>query len=828
MPDEMSINFESLLTNSFGLCLAHGRLKATITDENGQHLTVQFKCWKRGDRRRNIPVYEAERIYISVPNQSWYGDKIGSIELATGMFWVDGAADSYRVTQAKKILSAAQGKPVSDRIQHPGSCMICGKDLTDPVSIDRGIGPDCYQSATGSQHQEKVKQHNRTGRPAPTQAEPVIDPNPHIDVASDAKHFKVDFQSAFNRALLAELKDTTDWRGRTYDSYTKLWWVAQNGHNAKALLDLAAKHNLNVSAQAKKALSAHAKEQADKPEVSIGIDDADNLTVSFDFGPNFERIKNAVKAISTDRHFNGVEKYWEVKPTKQAALALYNICKEFRFEVSEEAANVLKPLREQAENEAKHAELRASLSKAEDADVELDGFGFEPYPFQRAGIMYGEYSHDRYMIADEQGLGKTVQALGRIAMKQTFPAVIVCPSAVKVKWARAAKKAMPWRTVEVLEGTKPSQVDADILVLNYDILSAWSGHIISMNPMALVLDESHYIKNRKAQRTIAAKAIANAIPTEGLVICLTGTPVLNRPIELVEQLDTMGRLDDFGGFTGFVSRYVGWDEVPAGPMRGKKIPAQNGAKNLTELNERLRSTCFVRRLKRDVLPELPEKQRDVVPVELDGDAYRKAFEEARRRVINGESSTHAEHLAEIQHLRRAAVEGKMKGVIEWITDFLESGEKLVVFARHRDVQQRIADEFPGSVRIAGSQDQSKKARQAAMDAFQEDPDVKLAVVSLDAGREGIDLYAASNLAFVELGWNPGIHDQAEDRIHRIGQDRGTMMYYLLAEDTIDEEMAALIERKRKIKDAVTEGQDIIDEPDHDMVGNLIKWLTQED
>lgn len=808
---QIDINPNQLLDNDLGLCLAHGRLKVTVTNDDGTHLTISFKNWKRGDRRRNIPIYEAERIYVQVPSNIGWGDRIGTLDLTTGQFHTDPAADPARVTAALHVLAAAQGENVSERIQHPGTCMICGRELTDPESIDRGIGPDCYGSATDSAHHQKIKGFKVVKR-AP---EPVN----HINLNGD--WFTVDFGQAFSSQILSAFKSTTG--NRSFDSYTKQWSLAVTPENAAALKQLADDFGLGISKLAQARITS-LDEVVPPAELKIDIKN-DDITVAFDFGPNFDGMLAGVKSIETSRRFDGVNKQWIVAPSANAADVLHDMCTKYRYEVSDAAAERLRKAAEREADELATADARAELSQADDAYIgDIGQFGFRPFPFQRAGIAYGDLANDRYMIADEQGLGKTIQALGRIQAKQQFPAIVVCPSTVKIKWARACEQAFDdRRSVEVLEGKKPFKISADIVVINYDILSFWADELIAMSPKALILDESHYIKNRKAKRTVAAKRIAKAVPNEGAVILLTGTPILNRPIELIEQLDVMGRLDQFGGATGFITSYVGWE---SNSYAGGAVPVRDGAMNLVELNEKLRSTCFVRRLKKDVLQELPEKRRDVVPIELDGSAYAKAAASARTNLRDGLSQ--AEALAEIQNLRRAAVEGKLKGSIAWIADFLESGEKLVVFARHRDVQERIHEAFPGSVRIAGVADQSKKARQAAMDAFQSDPDVKLAVVSLDAGREGIDLYAASNLAFVELGWNPGVHDQAEDRIHRIGQDRGTMMYYLLAEDTIDEEMARIIERKRRVKDAATEGALVEDGPDKSVVNTLVNWLLDED
>ncbi len=451
---------------------------------------------------------------------------------------------------------------------------------------------------------------------------------------------------------------------------------------------------------------------------------------------------------------------------------------------------------------AEHARASATvaLSYAEDAELELE-LGGELHPFQRAGVRYA-LERRRTFIADEQGLGKTVQALATLEADDAFPAVVVCPASMKLMWEREAGIWLPGRSVALLEGRGEKEWavearDAEILVLNYDILDAHLERLMAREPRALVLDESHYVKNARARRTKAAQALAGALPEGALRLALTGTPVLNRPEELVAQLRVLGRLKEFGSGARLKRRF-------------RKAGSDD------RLHWNLRAHCYVRRTKKQVLPQLPAKLHDTVPVLLSNEAeYRLAEKDVVAwlqtlpldlRTIDAKvaAALRAEQLVRLNQLRQLAATGKMPTALAWIADFLESGEPLVVFAEHIAIQKELVGRFPGAVHILGSDSQQK--RQAAVDAFQEEDGPQLIVCSMRAASQGITLTRASNVAFVELDWTPARHDQAEDRLHRIGQDSAVTAWYLLAPETIDETMATLLERKRTVIDAVTEGE----------------------
>lgn len=481
-------------------------------------------------------------------------------------------------------------------------------------------------------------------------------------------------------------------------------------------------------------------------------------------------------------------------------------------------------------------EERIEASRAADAKVEVEDLGGDLRPFQRAGVAYALRTR-RTLIADQMGLGKTVEALAAVQAAGEYPALVVCPASLKLNWAREAGRWLPGRSVEILDGGV-TVGDVEITIVNYDVLVRHVDALVDRGFRALIVDESHYVKNEQAKRTRLCMRLSRGVPMR---LLLSGTPMTGRPEELVSQLKILDRLDEMGGYRHFMHRYAGayrnWHERHSGEGR------KGEPRNLEELNRKLRATCYVRRTKEAVLAELPAKQRAVVPVELDNrreyervfkDVVRflgEAAENDRRRMAeaveqhksrtgaepDAEAMNHirsrvrasaearaerARQLVEIETLKSTAARGKLAAIVGWIETFIESGEKLVVFAWHREIAETLAERF-GAPRITG--EMSARDRQEAVDLFQGDPDTRLLVANIRAGGVGLTLTAASNVAFAELAWTPAEHEQAEDRCHRIGQADSVTAWYLLAENTIDTRIYALLENKRAVVDAATEG-----------------------
>ena len=489
-------------------------------------------------------------------------------------------------------------------------------------------------------------------------------------------------------------------------------------------------------------------------------------------------------------------------------------------------------------------------SAAHDAEISIEGFGsdrFQLFPFQRAGVAYAmramgyEYADGKFtkahattggvLVGDEMGLGKTSQGLGILKAANAFPAVIVCPASLKLNWKREAEQWIPGVEVKVLSGTQGNLPDADIYVINYDVLTHWVDRFVAIN--GLVLDESHYVKNGRAQRSKAAIALSDKVNEGGVRVCLSGTPIVNQPLEIMTQLRIINRLDDFGGATTFRNTY-----------------GRSTKKSLASLNRKLRSTCYVRRRKADVLTELPPKRWSAVLVEGDEKVmkeYRKAeadivrylselamklalesgadTEEARneawRKALRARA---AEQLVSISTLKQLAAKAKMNAAQEWIGDFLETDKKLVVFGWHRDVVDDIAVRFADGVKIQGGLTPEK--RQEAVDLFQNSYKQKVIACNIKAAGVGLTLTAASDVLFLEQGWTPSDMEQGADRCHRIGQQDSVTAWLMLTANTIDEDIAALIDAKRSVVDQAIDGTDADDEEGTSLVGDLLVSLAE--
>ncbi len=468
--------------------------------------------------------------------------------------------------------------------------------------------------------------------------------------------------------------------------------------------------------------------------------------------------------------------------------------------VAQAAAEALAAL--VAEHRAARRAIAASRRTAADPLPALAGrLGGEPAPFQWAAVRYALQAR-RCFLADEQGLGKTIEALVALEADGAFPAIVVCPASLKLNWEREAARWLPHRTLQLLAGRSAVlRRDAEITILNYEIVAALAAQLARRRPRALVIDESHLVKNPQAKRTQAVRRLAAAIAPDGLKLALTGTPVLNHADELIAQLRVIDRLGEFGSGASFRRQFEG-------PLSEER------------LHWHLRRHCFVRRTKAEVLPQLPAKRQVVVPVALTNEAeYRRAeadlIEWLRSQPLDLSvleakvaAARRAERLAQLTALGRLAARGKLAAALAWIHDFLASGEPLVVFARHHEVQHAVLARFPHAAHILG--EDPVAARQRAVDAFQEPDGPPLIVCATRVAGQGITLTRSSNVCFLELEWTPALHDQAEDRCHRIGQRDAVTAWYLLAAETIDETMARLIQRKRQIVSAVTDGGEMGD------------------
>lgn len=460
-------------------------------------------------------------------------------------------------------------------------------------------------------------------------------------------------------------------------------------------------------------------------------------------------------------------------------------------------------------------------SRSTDADIAIPTLSGELLPYQRAGVKYAANAR-RTFIADEMGLGKTIQAMATVEyVWDSYPVVVVCPPSLVLNWAKEYEKWLPRLRVATVTNRKnfPEKDTYEVLVIGYSNISHWEKELAGHR--AYVFDESHYCKTPSAARTKSAVKIAKSAGKDGVVLCLTGTPVTNRPAEYASQLEILGKLKDFGGLWGFYRRYCAAYQDNFGQWN------ISGHSHLDELNDRLRGTCYIRRTKDQVLSELPPVIHS--PVVIEGtssgmDEYRKAEkdiikylqERAREIALEMGQSPHSaaviakikaesnEHLVRLSVLRRLSAKAKMPVIEEWVQSRIDDGKKVVIAAHHREIVDELSRKF-GGLKIQGGM--SVEEVEEHKKKFQTLPvsEAPVIVLSIQAAKTGHTLTSAQDVLFVELPWTPADVDQTYSRCHRIGQMGSVTATYILASKTIDEEIYSLIERKRGVVNAAVDG-----------------------
>ncbi len=460
-----------------------------------------------------------------------------------------------------------------------------------------------------------------------------------------------------------------------------------------------------------------------------------------------------------------------------------------------------------------------------------------PFPYQRNGIARG-LELKRFINGDDMGLGKTAQTIATFVAAKAKCMLIICPATLKENWKREWKMWTGKDAIIMKDSIKNTWHQyykvgvANVFICNYESLKKY--FIESINrplgkdgkpvPLrlnhikfketidffdAVAIDELHRTKDYKKQLSKFCMGIARG---KDYVIGLTGTPVVNKPVDLIAQLQIIGRLEEFGGYKGFTDKFC---------------QGYSQCSNLKELNYLLNKHCFFRRLKKEVLNDLPDKMRSIISCEI---ANRAEYNKAEADFINflkenlnktdGEIDTalRGETMVKIGVLKKLSAQGKVDAMIEQVQEVVEAGEKIIVFATHKEIVATLKSAIPGSVTVVG--DDSMEQRQRNVDAFQNNPKTQVIICNIKSGGVGITLTSSSRVAFIELPWHPAHCDQAEDRAWRIGQKNSVQCIYLLGEETIDEYIYGIIEKKRAIVAQVTGAENEI-ETKKGMVDDLI-------
>ena len=454
----------------------------------------------------------------------------------------------------------------------------------------------------------------------------------------------------------------------------------------------------------------------------------------------------------------------------------------------------------------------------------------QPYPYQLKGIARG-LELKRFMNCDEPGLGKTLQSIATINLADAFPCLVICPSSLKINWLREWEKFTDKKAMILTDKVRDTWTFFfqtgmhQVFIVNYESLKkyfvqrikkaeGWTLRDVefrnSINLFkSVIIDGSHRCKSASTQQAKFCKGICTG---KEWVIELTGTPVVNRPKDLIPQLAILNRMEDFGGYKPFVNRYCS---------------GQREASNLKELNFNLWQYCMFRREKSLVLTDLPDKIRQVNTCEI---TNRKEYMDAERDLImylqkykdadddKIEKALRGEVMVRINILRQISARGKVRDVIEFVKDFRENGKKIILFCSLHEVVDQLKRYFPTAVSVTGRE--SPDMKQRAVDAFQNNPKVDIIICSIKAAGVGLTLTASSNVAFVEFPWTYADCCQCEDRAHRIGQKDSVTCYYFLGRRTIDEKVYRIIQEKKNIANAVTGSTEDIEENIVDMVARI--------
>ena len=437
--------------------------------------------------------------------------------------------------------------------------------------------------------------------------------------------------------------------------------------------------------------------------------------------------------------------------------------------------------------------------------------------------LYYAVNHRNHINGSGVGCGKTKMAIFYAEMLDLFPCMVVCPASVKSGWLREWEETNPNRRVSIISTSSPPEdFEADVIVINYDILgkrvtkeNGKTSLEIRLDGMKkksfslVIADEIHFLKNRKSIRSKSFKKLIHKVPS---VIGLTGTLIMNRPAELLNILMLIERIkeiapdDQYHHY--FFERYCNMKETNF----GLDI---SGASNIKELNRLLKECCYFQVSKRDALKELPPISENVVECEITNKrAYKKAkgdllqfIEDKFKDEEKVEKAARAEFLVKLSTLKQLSLEGKEKFIKKWVEEWMEANEeeKLLVFASQSTILTKIAEEFKEGLLITGGT--TTKKRDEILQKFFSQKESRVLFANIGCLGTGVDglQKVCSNMAILELPPRPSDLVQVIGRLERSGQKNPVTIQYLLSPETIDQDLWEMLKGKKDVTDMLNKG-----------------------
>ena len=467
-------------------------------------------------------------------------------------------------------------------------------------------------------------------------------------------------------------------------------------------------------------------------------------------------------------------------------------------DVEKEMEGVLKEKIEREEAEENLETIKkATLNSNLEVETRLPLF-----PFQKEAVDFVDKVGGKALIADDMGMGKTIEAIGYAVYKEYSRVLVICPASVKENWKREIKKfsgieanlIQPHSTIKVGDIQKLDGQGWEIV--GYSNLESYWKYFKDQKYDLIIIDEAHYIKNRKAVRSRKVMLMLKSRTNDA--IFLTGTPILNKPSEIYNIFNYI-RPMNFWGSDGFAMRYCGLKQDSFGRWD------YTGATNLDELKDRM--SFMIKRDKKNYLEQLPDKTINIVETSMaDWSDYNDILDDFREWLKKNnlnEAATYAEALTKASYLKQAVVNNKK--VEKYLDEFLNNGQKMIVFSQYRTVIDNLHKRYEDrSVKLTGLTPTGE--RQALVDKFQTDRSCRVFFSTIKAGGVGLTLTEADCVVFTDLSWTPADHAQAEDRAWRIGQKNNVNVYYLITPDTIEEKIWKMLKRKETMINQILEGK----------------------
>jgi SWI/SNF-related matrix-associated actin-dependent regulator 1 of chromatin subfamily A len=488
--------------------------------------------------------------------------------------------------------------------------------------------------------------------------------------------------------------------------------------------------------------------------------------------------------------------------------------------------------------------------KVDYSAVQPEGIERELFPFQKAGVAFLEPLNTA-ILADDMGLGKTGQAIGWA--RNRLPCLVICPASLKINWMREIMVNRKDDTVALVnsndiifykKGFQPvkleqkGMVNADWIVINYDIIGGWLAWLCEQKFEAMIADECHYIKNSKSQRGNNCLLLSQAVKNR---LAVTGTPILNRPTELFTLLQFIGKVEK-KDFWWWRKRFCVLEEkkVPIregsdykrdenGKVKTRASGKPIGTKNDKELRNSMRC-YFLRRLKSDVLKDLPPKLYQDHYVEI---TNRKDYDEAEAHTVEWIAQHEGEHrasiaaraifLAKLNVLRQLCIKGKIDALKEIIENLKEQNKKAIIFSNYKEILTTLKFKLGKSAVLYTGDNPD----QESIDKFQNDENTRWFLTTIKKGGVGLNLTECDTVIFIDLPWTPGDRDQATDRAHRIGQKNNVTVISVLGENTIDDMIVEILRTKQEIISKIVDGVDDNGVSESETLANIEKMFKKK-